>query len=101
MARYRVEIKMKVPILVEKDEPGYVSRCPPLDICSQGETKKEARENLIEAMQLFVESCFERGVLDSVLKDCGLVRDGEKMPIPKDVDSTYINLPLVASVGSE
>lgn len=101
MARYRVEIKMKVPILVEKDEPGYISRCPPLDICSQGKTKKQAKENLTEAMQLFIESCFERGTLDSVLKDCGLARDGENIPIPKDVDSTYINLPLVASVGSE
>ena len=101
MACYRVEIKMKVPILVERDEPGYVSYCPPLDVFSQGKTKKEAKENLIEAMQLFIESCFERGTLDSVLKDCGLARDGEKIPIRKDVDSTYINLPLVASVGSE
>lgn len=81
MARYRVEIKMKVPILVEKDEPGYISRCPPLDVCSQGETKKQARENLIEAMQLFIESCFERGTLDSVLKDCGLVPSISPTPL--------------------
>ena len=44
---------------------------PALDISSQGRTHEEAMRNLIEAAQLFIEDCFERGVLDEVLKGAG------------------------------
>jgi hypothetical protein len=42
-----------------------------LDVYSQGETEAKALENLIEAIQMFLRSCFERGTLDQVLKDSG------------------------------
>jgi len=59
---------IRVGFWIEKaEEGGYVSCCPPLGVYSQGETLKEARENIIEASQLFIESCVERGVLESVL----------------------------------
>ncbi len=32
----------------------------------------KAKENLVDVMLLFIESFFERDVLDSVPKDCGL-----------------------------
>jgi predicted RNase H-like HicB family nuclease len=35
---------------------GYVSLCPELDIASQGDTVEEARNNLIEALELFFET---------------------------------------------
>jgi hypothetical protein len=38
---------------------------------SQGDTKKKAVENLRQALSLFFISCFERGTLDAVLKECG------------------------------
>ena len=39
--------------LIEREEDGYVSLCPDLDIASQGDTVEEARTNLIEAIELF------------------------------------------------
>ena len=42
--------------LIEKEGDGYVSLCPQLDIASQGATIEEARRNLIEAIELFLES---------------------------------------------
>jgi len=42
-----------------------------LDVHTQGETEKEAKENLGEALSLFFISCFERGTLDAALKQCG------------------------------
>jgi len=42
--------------IIEKEENGYVSLCPELDIASQGETVEEARSNLIEALELFFET---------------------------------------------
>ncbi len=41
--------------VIEKEDDGYVSLCPQLDLVSQGETVEEARNNLQEAVQLFFE----------------------------------------------
>ncbi|MGH1394127.1 MAG: type II toxin-antitoxin system HicB family antitoxin [Trichormus sp.] len=41
--------------IIEREGDGYVSLCPKLDIASQGDTIEEARNNLIEALQLFFE----------------------------------------------
>ena len=58
----------------------YVSHCDPLDVCSQGDTEKEAIANLNEAVQIFLSTCYEMGTLNDVLKDCGLT----PLSIPKD-----------------
>jgi predicted RNase H-like HicB family nuclease len=42
--------------IIEREENGYVSLCPELDIASQGNTVEEARNNLIEALELFFET---------------------------------------------
>lgn len=42
--------------IIEKEGDGYVSFCPELDIASQGDTIKDARANLKEALELFFET---------------------------------------------
>lgn len=42
--------------IIEKEEDGFVALCPQLDIASQGDTVAEARANLEEALELFLES---------------------------------------------
>ena len=42
--------------IIEREENGYVSLCPELDIASQGDTIEEARNNLKEALELFFEA---------------------------------------------
>lgn len=42
--------------IIEREEDGYVSLCPELDIASQGNTIEEARQNLREALELFFET---------------------------------------------
>ena len=61
----------------------YVSHCDPLDVCSQGETEEEAINNLNEAIQVFLSTCYEMGTLNEVLIECGLTlaEDGEKHPV--------------------
>jgi predicted RNase H-like HicB family nuclease len=39
-----------------RENDGYVSLCPELDIASQGDTVEEARNNLREAVELFFEA---------------------------------------------
>jgi hypothetical protein len=50
----------------------FLSWCPMLDIKSQGRTSEEAREALDDSVRLFVVHCFRRGILEEVLKECGL-----------------------------
>lgn len=42
--------------IIERDEDWYVALCPELDIASQGQSVEEARNNLIEAIELFLET---------------------------------------------
>jgi predicted RNase H-like HicB family nuclease len=59
---------MTLTLLVQPDTapdgsaPGFSSLCPELDVVSQGDTEEEARENLKEALELFLEYADEREV---------------------------------------
>lgn len=39
-----------------RENDGFVALCPELDIASQGDSIEEARDNLKEAVELFLES---------------------------------------------
>jgi predicted RNase H-like HicB family nuclease len=47
---------MKLSAIIQRENDGYVSLCPELDVASQGDTVEEARSNLKEALDLFFES---------------------------------------------
>lgn len=66
-----MELVFKLAIQVRKKKELYVSSCPALDVFSQGETEKKAVDNIKEAASLFLASCYERGTLEQVLKECG------------------------------
>jgi len=42
--------------IIEREGDGYISLCPELDLASQGDNIEEARQNLIEALELFLET---------------------------------------------
>jgi predicted RNase H-like HicB family nuclease len=42
--------------IIESEDDGFVALCPELDIASQGETVAQARANLREAIELFLET---------------------------------------------
>ena len=71
----QVTIKVELVGMIEKEKSGtYTSYCPALDVYSMGKTKREARGNLIEAMELFIQDCFENDTLLQVLKESGFFR---------------------------
>lgn len=95
-----VVFSIEVPALIKKEHKYFISYCPPLDIYSQGRTENSAKNNLIEAIQLFLISCFERGTLDEVLTDCGfkpLTVPSHKMHprVSKGFSSLSIPLPFM------
>lgn len=48
--------KQQFTAIIEKEGDLYVSLCPELDIASQGVTVEEAKVNLTEALELFLET---------------------------------------------
>lgn len=46
----------RLTCVIEREGDGYVSMCPELDVASQGDTIEQARDNLIEAVELFFET---------------------------------------------
>lgn len=45
----------KFTVVIQREEEMYVALCPELDIASQGESVQEARNNVREAIELFLE----------------------------------------------
>lgn len=93
----QVIFNVQLPAQVKKSGKWFMSSCPVLDVHSQGETEKKALDNLIEAVRLFLVSCFERGTLDEVLRDCGfkpLAVKGAIKAQPFPLKYRSINVPL-------
>jgi predicted RNase H-like HicB family nuclease len=42
--------------IIEREGDGFVALCPELDVASQGDTIEEARANLTEAVELFLDA---------------------------------------------
>jgi len=49
-------MQKQLTAIIEREDNGYVSLCPALDIASQGGSIEEARDNLQEALELFYET---------------------------------------------
>jgi len=73
---------MKYRIFIEQDEDGiFVAQCPSLPGCiSQGNTRKEAIENIQDAI---------RGYLESL--------DKHNEPIPPSIDEEIVEVALLAN----
>jgi predicted RNase H-like HicB family nuclease len=56
--------KIQLTRVIEKEGDGYVALCPELDIASQGDTVAEARKNLVEAIEGFLEVASEQELKD-------------------------------------
>lgn len=47
---------LQLTAVIEREGDGYVSTCPELDVVSQGGSVEEARLNLLEAVEGFLEA---------------------------------------------
>lgn len=66
-----VQFTLKLPVKIVKRRKWFLASCPILDMHAQGDSANLAKRHLVEALSLFFISCFERGTLDAVLKECG------------------------------
>jgi len=54
----------KFTAVLEREDDMFVSFCPELDIVSQGKTVEEAKYNLCEAVELFLETADPREIAE-------------------------------------
>lgn len=80
---------------VKREGDWFVAYCPPLDLTTQGRTPSEAKRNLMEASELFIISCLERGTLDQALIELGFV-PAKRAPerLPENAFKMVIPVPL-------
>ena len=60
--------------IIEREDDGYVALCPELDVASQGDTIEEARSNLLEALELFLETASPEEIKDRLREEVYVTR---------------------------
>ena len=88
----KVEFSVKLPIKIKKKNGVCVLHCPVLDLYAQGNNESEAKKNMGETIKLFLISCYERGTLGAVLKECGFkpLKTASHLP----TDQKFITVPI-------
>ena len=89
-----VKFEMSVPVRVKNDGNLFIAVCSALDVTSQGSNKEQAVGNLIEALQLFVETCYEMGTLEKVLREQGF-HPGESIEDDSEDAPDWVHVPLL------
>src|SRR5436305_8512237 len=65
-----IALNVHLQAFVRRDTPTrWIATCPLVGVSSQGKTAVDARRCLQEAIELWFESCVERGVLDQALRE--------------------------------
>jgi len=64
--------------VVKEEGKGYSVICPELNVASQGETFEECMSNIKEAMELYIESAEQIGIIDDVLEQLGISKEDFK-----------------------
>ena len=77
-----------------KEGEVYVAYVPELDVSSCGDTPEEARKNIQEAAQAFLETNQEMGNLNQVLEEAGYELEGETWRAPEFVSLDHLSLSL-------
>lgn len=87
-----VSFRMQVPVSVRREDDKFYSACEVLDVYSQGDSEQEALDNLIEALQLFAETCYQQGTLEKVLMAQGFMpAHGEEA---REAQGRMVEVPL-------
>jgi len=61
--------QVRLTAVIEREGDGYIALCPEIDVASQGDSVDEARANLREAVELFLESANDQEMLDRLSSD--------------------------------
>jgi predicted RNase H-like HicB family nuclease len=100
MMQFKIQFEANLPVVFKESGKYIVACCPILDVLSQGKNQREAKKNLVEALNLFIISCYEHGTLDEVMKECGFKASKsehiKKYPKSKMRDTINVQIPFLS-----
>ena len=86
-----IGLKVRLRAFVRRDTRArYIASCPSLNVYSQGRDAKDARRALQQAVELWFESCIERGALDRALVELGFRPAPWGAPISPDAEEVAV-----------
>ena len=68
-------MRIKLTIEVWQKGPWFIAKCPELDFVSQGPTVEQARDNLLEVIQIQFDEMTAANTLDDYLAECGYIKE--------------------------
>lgn len=95
-----VNLSVRLESAVSHQGQDWIAVCLPLVVMTQAETKEKALKSLKEAVELWFESCIERGVLDEALTEAGFIRKNPNDPIPSNATNIVEVKPDCANLDS-
>lgn len=87
-------MELKLTSQIFEEGGVYVSYTPELDISSCGKSVDEAKKNLVEAVEGFLEEAARMGTLAQILEEAGFIREGEEWRPPEAMIIEKISLPV-------
>ena len=94
-----IAVLIRLSAFLRQADGNWESSCPTLDVYSQGGSAEEAKDNLREAVELWVDSCLERNTLSDALRELGWHRVSPGAELPSDTDTIRVLTPEEADVG--
>lgn len=86
-----VKVSVNLQVALRLDGDTWIGVCPALDLASQGETEDLALQAVTDAVEVWFESCLERGVLSQALESSGFTRVTRNVVAPDGVDTVGIS----------
>jgi predicted RNase H-like HicB family nuclease len=74
---------IRLTAIIEREDNGYVSTCPELDIVSQGDSVEDARMNLLDAVEGFFETASQSEIQSRLRKETYITPIMPTVPIIK------------------
>jgi predicted RNase H-like HicB family nuclease len=74
---------LQLTAVIEREGDGYVSMCQELDVVSQGRTVEDARVNLVEAVEGFLEAASPSEIRRRLKKETYIMSIMPMLPAPR------------------
>jgi len=81
-------------VRVLKEDGTFIAHVPELDVSSCGDTEADARRNIADAVQGFLETAREQGTLNDILQEAGYRFENGRWSEPELVGVEHMSVGL-------
>jgi len=92
-----LQISVTYPVVITERDGYFVASCVPLDVHAEGDSKREARDRIHEALDVFTGTCLEMGTLDQVLREAGFTKASSAVSAKPVANEEMISVPFMLS----